>query len=176
MAALRLLYITGLIACLLLMAGCPDEKPAAEGTQAEPVAQAEDSTTQQVMIKGETFTLELALDDASRLQGLSDRSEIAEDGGMLFVFPKEEKREFVMRRCLVPIDIAFLNAKGEVVWMHAMQVERDPDTPEYLLKRYRSHYPAQFAIELKEGSLRRLGLAQGDRIDLPLEELKGRVR
>jgi uncharacterized membrane protein (UPF0127 family) len=129
-----------------------------------------------VTIKSETFTLELALDDASRLQGLSDRAEIADDGGMLFVFPKEAVREFVMRRCLVPIDIAFLNAQGEVVWMHAMQVESEPNTPEYRLKRYSSHYPAQFAIELKEGTIRRLGLAQGDRIDLPLEVLKGRVR
>jgi uncharacterized membrane protein (UPF0127 family) len=60
--------------------------------------------------------------------------------------------------------------------MHAMQVESEPNTPEYRLKRYSSHYPAQFAIELKEGTIRRLGLAQGDRIDLPLEVLKGRVR
>lgn len=176
MAAGRLLNIAGLILCLLLTAGCPQEKPAVRGTQTVPVTRAEDSTTQQVTIKSETFTLELALDDASRLQGLSDRAEIADDGGMLFVFPKEDIRSFVMRRCLVPIDIAFLNAGGEVVWMHAMQVERNPDTPEYRLKQYSSHYPALFAIELKEGSLRRLGLAQGDRIDLPLDELKGRVR
>ena len=99
----RLLSITGLIVCLLFTAGCPGEKPPAQqGTQAVPVTRAEESTTQQVTIKSETFTLELALDDASRLQGLSDRAEIAEDGGMLFVFPREEKREFVMRRCLVP--------------------------------------------------------------------------
>ncbi len=177
MAAGRLLNITGLIVCLILTNGCPGEKPSAQqGAQTVPAAQAEDSTTQRLTIKGETFTLELALDDASRLQGLSDRPMIADDGGMLFVFPREEQREFVMRRCLVPIDIAFLNARGEVVWMHAMQVERDPDMPEHRLKRYSSHYPAQFAIELKEGSLRRLGLAQGDRIDLPLDALKGRVR
>lgn len=177
MAAGRFLNITGLILCLLLTAGCPDQKPSAEqGTQTVPVAQAEESTTQEVTIKSETFTLELALDDASRLQGLSDRAEIADDGGMLFMFPKEAVREFVMRRCLVPIDIAFLNAQGEVVWMHAMQIESDPNTPEYQLKRYSSHYPAQFAIELKEGTIRRLGLAQGDRIDLPVEALKGRVR
>jgi uncharacterized membrane protein (UPF0127 family) len=177
MAAGRFLNITGLVACLLLTAGCPNEKQATQqGAQTVPVAQAEESSLQAVTIKSETFTLELALDDASRLQGLSDRAEIADDGGMLFVFPKEAVREFVMRRCLVPIDIAFLNAQGEVVWMHAMQVESEPNTPEYRLKRYSSHYPAQFAIELKEGTIRRLGLAQGDRIDLPLEVLKGRVR
>src|SRR5690606_24546556 len=130
MAARRLFHITGLTLCLLISAGCSDEKPAVKGTHTDPVAQAHNSTsqgttTQDVTIKNETFTLELALDEASRFQGLSDRAEIADDGGMLFVFPKEAIREFVMRRCLVPIDIAFLNAEGEVVWMHAMQVERD---------------------------------------------------
>lgn len=182
MAFGRLLHITGLMLCVFLTAGCPGEKPSVPVTHTDPAGQpgqaeqAEGSATQHITIKGETFALELAMDDASRYQGLSDRAEIADDGGMLFVFPKEAVREFVMRRCLVPIDIAFLNAQGEVVWMHAMQVERDPNTPEIRLKRYSSHYPSQFAIELKAGSLRRLGLAQGDKIDLPLDELKGRVR
>lgn len=172
MAAGRLLHIAGLIVCLLLTAGCPaGDKPSATGTQPQ-----NDESVLQVTIKDETFTLELALDDASRLQGLSDRPQIAEYGGMLFVFPEEEVRQFVMRRCLVPIDIAFLDTQGGVVWMHAMRVERDPDTPEYLLKRYSSHYPARFAIELKEGTIRRLGLGQGDRIELPLDKLKGRAR
>lgn len=132
--------------------------------------------TLDVTIKGETFHLELALDEASRFQGLSDRPEIPVNGGMLFVFKSAQPREFVMRRCLVPINIAFLDSEGKVVWMHAMQVESDPDTPEYRLKRYDSHYPAQFAIELRDGSLRRLGLQQGDHIELPLEDLKARVR
>ena len=57
--------------------------------------------------------------------------------------------------------------------MYAMQVESDPDAPDYRLKPYSSHYPAQFAIEVRDGTLRRLGLSQGDRIDLPLEDLKG---
>jgi uncharacterized protein len=129
-----------------------------------------------VTIKGEAFELELALDDETRLQGLSDRPSIADNGGMLFGFSDEQNRAFVMRRCLVPIDIAFLNADGEVIWMHAMQVEDEPDVPDNRLKPYISHYPAQFAIELKEGTIRRLGLSQGDRIDLPLDELKRRVQ
>lgn len=132
--------------------------------------------TMDVTIKGETFHLELALNDDTRIQGLSDRSEIAADGGMLFAFKDAQRREFVMRRCLVPINIVFLDSEGKVVWMHAMQVESDPDMPEYRLKRYDSHYPAQYAIELRDGTLRRLGLHQGDKIDLPLDKLKAQVR
>jgi len=165
----RLLGLGLLIILSALSLGCPDgESP----TGTSRLAEGENLLS--VTIKGEAFELELALDDATRLQGLSDRPSIADDGGMLFVFSEEKNLAFVMRRCLVPIDIAYLNAQGEVIWMHAMQVEEDPDAPDNRLKQYSSHYPAQFAIELKEGTIRRLGLRQEDRIDLPFEELKRR--
>lgn len=180
MAAGRMLIIGGWCVWLALAPGCSESEPPPAQSTAEISSDTTASESREdvldVTIKDETFTLELAMDDDTRLQGLSDRPEIDEHGGMLFVFPDEARREFVMRRCLVPIDIAYLNARGEVVWMHAMQVESDPNVPEYRLKRYDSHYPAQFAIELRDGSLRRLGLKQGDRIDLPLEDLKSRAR
>jgi len=164
-------------------AGCSEEEPGAAKPQAASGAGLETGTdvgpsenTLDVTLKDEAFLLELALDEDTRFQGLSDRPEIAPDGGMLFVFPESGRREFVMRRCLVPIDIAFLDDQGKIVWMHAMQVESDPDTPEYRLKRYDSHYPTRFAIELRDGTLRRLGLKQGDAIVLPLEDLKARAR
>jgi uncharacterized membrane protein (UPF0127 family) len=167
----RRMFIVNVLAVMVsLSSGCSGDESSGAG------AQAAGESHIAVTIKGETFNLELALDDDTRLQGLSDRTEIAADGGMLFVFTDEARRQFVMRRCLVPIDLAYLDAQGEIVWMHAMQVEDDPDKQENLLKRYNSHHPAQFAVEVRDGSLRRLGLRQGDRIELPLEELKGRAR
>lgn len=130
---------------------------------------------QRVEIKGEVFELELALDSATRLQGLSDRESIASDGGMLFVFPYEAERQFVMRRCLVPIDILFLDPKGTVLNTHAMQVE-PPGTPEESLKRYASRGKSSLVIELAGGTVARLGVAAGDRVELPFLELKRRAR
>ena len=170
MVARRMFILSVLVVLLPLVSGCSESEPQATDPQAA------DGSHLAVTLKGEMFKLELALDDETRVQGLSDRAEIAADGGMLFVFPDEKHRAFVMRRCLVPIDIAFLDARGEVLWMHAMQVEPDPDAPDNRLKPYISHYPAQFAIEVRDGTLRRLGLRQGDRIDLPVEDLKRRVR
>ncbi len=128
-----------------------------------------------VVLNDQAFTLELAMDSASRTQGLSDRESVAPDGGMLFVFRDAQRRSFVMRRCLVPIDIAFLDPAGRVIAMHAMQVE-PYDTPESELKRYDSRWPAQFAIEWAGGTLDRLGVQIGDRINLPLESLKREAR
>lgn len=128
-------------------------------------------TTLPVVISDRKFDVELALTPQSRFQGLSDRTEVPPNSGMLFVMPLSEVQVFVMRRCLVPIDIIFLDPAGRVVTTHAMQVE-PYDQPENQLKLYSSTWPAQFAIELKGGTLRTLELKLGQKIDLPVDDLK----
>ncbi|MCX5661161.1 MAG: DUF192 domain-containing protein [Planctomycetota bacterium] len=138
-------------------------------------AKRDDAKTQTAVIGGKTFHLDIAADDASRFQGLSDRANIPADGGMIFVFAEPEVHDFVMRRCPNPIDILFLDPTGRVVQTHAMQPE-PAGTSEEALKRYGSKWPAQFAIELRGGTLEKLPVRNGDRIDLPLAELKRRAR
>jgi len=135
----------------------------------------EGARVQEATLDGRRFRLELALNDKTRYRGLSDRKEIAPDGGMLFAFPKPQVLVFVMRRCLVPIDIIFVGANGRIVRMHEMEVEPYGRAEEQL-KRYSSEWPAQFAIELKGGTLGELRLKPGQEIDLPLSELKRRAR
>jgi len=130
---------------------------------------------QPVRIADRSFDLELALDDAARVQGLSDRKSIAQDGGMLFVFPDAAVRQFVMRRCYVAIDILFISPAGRITAMHEMQVE-PIDRAEDDLHRYSSSEPAIAAIELAGGTIRTLGVKPGQRIDLPWEDLKRRAR
>ena len=149
---------------LLGVAGC---RPEASDESA--------SATQAVVINNRAFTLELALDEDTRRQGLSDRAEIAENGGMLFVFPQARPLQFVMRRCLTPIDIVFLGPNGRVVSTHTMAVE-PYDTPEAELTRYGGRYAGQFALEFRGGTLEQLDLSPGDAVDLPLESLKARAR
>jgi hypothetical protein len=134
-----------------------------------------------VLIKGEPFRLELALDDRTRVNGLGGRESIPEDGGMLFVFPRAARRAFVMRDCLVPIDIAYLDNAGRVVAIHEMQVEprRPGESPmeyERRLTQYPSRYPARFAVEVAGGTLVPLGLETGDVVQMDLETLKARAR
>lgn len=133
------------------------------------------TTSQQVTLAGRPFVLELALDQKTRFQGLSDRIEISPDGGMLFVFPKPRRLEFVMRRCLVPIDLVYLGPGGRIITTHSMTVE-PPDRPENQLHRYSSHYDAQFALELKGGTIQQLKLTAGTKINLPFDRLKQRAR
>ena len=164
-----------LVACLVLM-GCGGSGEAADNAGAD-TAPAE-PTTQTVTIKDMTFELELALDGDARLQGLSDRKEIAEDGGMLFVFPRPERAGFVMRRCYVPIDIIYIYRDGYIDSMHAMQVIEPIEGPEWHnpSKRYWSSGKIAFAIELKGGTLDKLDLKRGERIEMPYEALMSRAQ
>lgn len=145
-------------------AGC-DEPPAPPGVE-------------RVEINGRTFNLELAATDAVRVKGLSGRTEIKPDAGMLFVFPDSRRLSFVMRDCPIPIDIIFLDANGRVVATHKMVPEeprRANETDEAYnrrLKLYPSGFGAQFAIELKGNTLDELKVKEGDQIKLDLANLK----
>ncbi len=133
-------------------------------------ATAQDSGSVDLVLGGEPFRLELAADPASRARGLMFRESIAADGGMLFVFPDSRPRGFWMKNCLVNMDIVFLDAEGVVVRTLEMFAEplqrQDESVSDYhrRLPGYRSREPAQFAIELRHGTVPRLGIAVGDRL------------
>lgn len=133
--------------------------------------------TLEVMLGGERFDLELALTHFQRFKGLSDREVIEPDGGMLFVFPESRPLQFVMRRCLVPIDLIFLDSWGVITTLHEMEVEPEPfHTPDSELRTYPSDGVARFAIEVAGGTIARLGLRVDQTIRLPLDDLKAKAR
>lgn len=138
--------------------------------------------TARVELAGEVFDLELALDAPTRFRGLGGRSAVARDGGMLFVYRRAQPLSVVMRDCPIPLDVAFLDARGVVLAVHAMQPEppRRPDeTPlryEARLPRYESGRPAQFILETVGGRLAELGVRPGDRAQLDAAGLVMRAR
>lgn len=158
-----LVIMAGAIGGGLALKGCDDT--AAAGVEV-------------VEIEGEKFFLELAADNPTRTKGLGGREFIAEDGGMLFVFPEPRRLNFVMRDCFVDIDVIFLDQLGNITAVHHMPVEepqREGESDydyEMRLKRYPSRMAAQFAIELKGGTAGKLGVEAGEAIELDLNRLK----
>lgn len=125
-----------------------------------------------VTIGQREFLLELAADDPSRQRGLGGRTEIAENGGMIFVFPEPQEQLFVMRDCVIPIDLIFLDESGRVLSVHSMQPEPprsaiESNSPDgeaaYMarLKGYASEGEALFAIEVRGGVARESGIERG---------------
>jgi hypothetical protein len=146
---------------LALVAGACEAETPASGAQRAPELVA-------VTLAGRELSLELASDAKTRGLGLGGRTHIPPDGGMLFAFPDPRPLSFVMRDCVVPIDLALLDAGGRVVSIHHMAVEpprRPSESPfayESRLRLYTSPSPAQFAVEMAGGRLAELGVRVGD--------------
>jgi uncharacterized protein len=142
--------------------------------------------TATVVINGETFNLELALDDQAREMGLKHRTSIPDRGGMLFVFPDDKLRvqSFWMHECLVDMDIIYLDPRGRVTATYHMKAlppkqagESEDEYRERVReKAYSSGYPAQFVIEVQAGSLERLNVKFEQKIDLDIPRLKAMAR
>lgn len=135
-----------------------------------------------LQIGGEKFILEIAADDRTRFVGLSGRQSIAANGGMIFVYPREAMRSFYMRDCPIPIDILFLDSAGAIVTLYTMQPEAPRAASESAsayaerLQYYSSREQAQFVIELRAGTIRRLGLEPADRLAIDTRRLVGALR
>lgn len=134
-----------------------------------------------ITVNGQTFFLEVAANDAKRVRGLGGRELVEDDGGMIFIFPRPRVLGFVMRDCLVPIDIAFLDQFGTVVETHEMPIEpREPGESDSVynsrLTTYSSNAAAMFALEFKAGKLRELGLERGDKVELDTTRLQRMAR
>ncbi|MFA6553205.1 MAG: DUF192 domain-containing protein [Patescibacteria group bacterium] len=62
-----------------------------------------------VTIRGAAFKVELAKTDAARAKGLSKRSYLDADKGMLFIFPAAGRYVFTMQDTLISLDIIWIN-------------------------------------------------------------------
>ncbi|MCK4276022.1 MAG: DUF192 domain-containing protein [Phycisphaerae bacterium] len=119
-----------------------------------------ESAGPEVIINQRRWSVELAVTFLQRYQGLSGRTNLAEDVGMLFVYPDARVRGFCMRGCLIPLDVAFIGSDLRVVKICTMSVE--PDHAGRVI--YSSDVPIQYVLEVRAGGLARAGVAVGDKV------------
>ena len=100
------------------------------------------------------LTVEVASTPETRACGLSQRDTLDADRGMLFVFPFDTSNGFWMKDTLIPLEIAFFDAAGNLVTVLSMEPCVEDPCPTYSPgAEYR------FALEAPPG---RLGaLAEG---------------
>lgn len=102
-----------------------------------------------VTIRDKTFTVEIADSASKRAKGLSQRSSLNKDAGMLFLFENEGMHTFWMKDTLIPLDMIFINT-NRIVTIHR-DVQPQPDVPENLLRRYSPTEPVNFVLEVNGG-------------------------
>lgn len=103
------------------------------------------------------FEVEVADDEGERSQGLMFRQELAENAGMLFLYPNERQVSFWMKNTLLPLDMIFIRSDGTI----AEIVENAPPLSEETI---RSNEPIVAVLEINGGTTRKLGIRIGDRI------------
>ncbi len=102
-----------------------------------------------------SIDLEFAETAKERAQGLMYRTELAENQGMLFIFPSEEKQSFWMHNTVLSLDMIFVNSKLQIVTIHK-------NTKPYDDSSYPSTKPAQYVIEVNAGYTDKFGIKVGD--------------
>ncbi len=104
---------------------------------------------------GVSLKIDYATTSAARERGLGGRTNIPDDYGMLFVFPKDDVYGFWMKDTLVPLDIFWLDAQGHVVSM-----AQDVATSSYPNVFYPTA-PARYVLETAAGFARAHSVATG---------------
>lgn len=104
---------------------------------------------------GVSLRIEFATTTAARERGLGGRKSLPQDYGMLFVFPKDDYYGFWMKDTLIPLDMFWLDDKGQVVSM-----AQDVATTTFPHVFYPSS-PARYVLETLAGFAQRHAIATG---------------
>jgi uncharacterized membrane protein (UPF0127 family) len=152
---LALMRLLALALVFLLAVGCGGNGAADGDGEAAPTAVI-------ATADGEIeIAVEVADTDSERARGLMGRTSLPEDAGMVFIYPQPTEGAFWMKNTLIPLSIAFYNGEGTIVSILDMApCRRDP------CPLYDPGVPFSGALEVNQGAFERLGVREGDRIEL----------
>jgi uncharacterized membrane protein (UPF0127 family) len=109
----------------------------------------------------QVIRVEVADDAEERARGLMGRRELAEDAGMVFVFPEPTRGAFWMRDTLIPLSIAFYDGSGTILRILDMEPCRAEPCP-----LYDPGVAYRGALEVNQGAFERWGVLPGDTLTL----------
>ena len=121
-----------------------------------PVGRAPVKELQTIQLGGQTARVTVADTESARQQGLSGRTGLAADEGILFVFPEDGEHAFWMKDMLFSIDILWLSADGKVVYM------AENVSPDTYPQSFRPDVPARYVLELPAGYAKEYNVIIGD--------------
>jgi len=113
-----------------------------------------------INVAGIELEVELATTFDEHALGLMYRDKLEKNGGMLFVFPKENFLSFWMKDTRIPLSIAFIKENGRIVQIESMKP--------YSLDTHVAKEKAKYALEMNEGWFRVHNVREGDTVKIPL--------
>lgn len=122
----------------------------------------QDVSTPSVQIDGAKILVEVATSTVAIQRGLSGRTSLDADRGMIFVFPKPDKYRFWMPDMHFPIDIIWINSGKVVGITKNASNEFDPVNSLF----YMPPEPAQYVLEVNAGFAENRNINIGDEVVL----------
>src|SRR5574341_732746 len=113
-----------------------------------------------INLAGIELKIEFAVTPEAHILGLMYRDKLEDNGGMLFVFPKEEILSFWMKETRIPLSIAFIKANVQIVQIESMKP--------YSLDAHVSRETVKYALEMKDGWFKIHNVKEGDIVKIPL--------
>jgi uncharacterized protein len=114
--------------------------------------------TAQIQIGTETLDIELAETRQQHAKGLRFRQTLAENAGMLFVFPGPQRVSFWMKDASIPLSIAFIQSDGKIVQIRPMQPYDETPVPSL-------SNTVAYALLVNQGWFERHGISAGTVIE-----------
>jgi len=119
-----------------------------------------DLSVRTIQLAGQELYVSVAETPEARVRGLSGRTSLASNEGMLFIFDTAAKYGFWMKDMLFSIDILWLSDTGEVVYMEESILPATyPDV-------FAPNVPARYVLELPAGFAEAYSVKVGDIVRL----------
>ena len=113
-----------------------------------------------VTIAGAKLDVKVADTSETQTRGLSGRDFLADNEGMLFIFPESSYRQFWMKDMLIPIDIIWLDQNYRVIdILPSVSPETYPQT-------FAPPLPAKYVLETAGGWGQKHKIKAGDTADI----------
>lgn len=145
-------FIALIFVFILTLSGCQQYHPSPADSDARIIA---------VSIDTHIFRVDVADSESERSRGLSGHTALADDYGMLFVFPHSERPTFWMKGMLVPIDIIWIR-DGVIVGITADIPP--PGDNQSKLPLYPAPNAVDHVLEVRAGLAGALGMSVGDEV------------
>lgn len=113
----------------------------------------------QLKIGSKTLNIEVADTDEERILGLSGRTSLGENDGLLFVFKKEGKYGFWMKDMNFPIDIIWIGKDKKIVHVESNVL------PSSYPKVFFPQELSLYVLEVSAGFLNKNNIKIGDFVD-----------
>jgi hypothetical protein len=105
----------------------------------------------------------IASNESEHEHGLMFHKTLAEDQGMLFVYPDQAQRALWMKNTLLALDVVFLSGDGRIV---ALIKDLQP-CPKDPCRIYDSKVAARYMLELPAGFIDKHAIKVGQTVTLP---------